>query len=937
MKFNAKTFINLFNLKKKNKRSSNEKKWLDKAIKQKRINLKDYSIFSDITYINKGASGQIYRAKWNNVYVALKEIKDDSDMKRFVYEFRSHKRVDYHDNILNIHGITKDPNSGNYLLVLQYANHGTLQEYLSANADKLDWENKLRLAYQLASGIQTLHHEGIIHRDLHAGNVLIVNDNIKISDFGLSKSREQVYGNMRYTDLRRIRYPKNEKSDIFSLGVLLWQISSCRPPYESIKNYEHLYPYNIRENKVDGTPEEYFDLYTRCWDAEPDNRPDIKFVVECLEELRKHYTVPNSKKNSTNEHLQNASIDPNNYLDLHELINRRDLRMKQMMGGTSKNDKYISDYNNNGSNDVTVNSYSQLYNSNNDNAYYNSSLHSITILSLKFYNKRSIAEELFIFNDHLKTFSTKLNKMDEILLILQPSKDLKEWLDKEKAIIFPYSIFSDIAYINEGASGKIYRAKWKSDIDVALKEIKDDVDSRRFIYEFSSHKQVDYDDSILNIYGVTQDPDSRNYLLVLQFANHGTLHEYLSVNADKLYWGNKLRLAYQLASGIQTLHQEGIIHRDLHARNILVVNNNIKISDFGLSGSRKQVYGNIKYTDLRYPKDEKSDIFSLGVLLWQISSCKPPYESIKDVRDIHLNNLRETKVDGTPEVYFGLYTRCWDPEPNNRPDIKSVVECLDELRQHYYTVPNIIQEYPSGYLQSASTDHSHSSGTYHKLELHELINERHMKQTMGSTSNSNQYISDSSIGDINNNDNNDNTINIDNSFNNVEGCKNEVDYHSVGVKNTINGLKTSLNDDNEEEYEPCTVLVDPTLNETDRPEEDDLEEDLAKRSADPYYYKKKYHHYYKRDAYYKKKHDYYKRSEDEDEEDLAKRSAEPYYYKKKHDYYKPKRSAEPYYKKKHDYYKRDADAEAYYKKKHDYYKRDADAEAYYKKKHDYYK
>ncbi|CAJ0639441.1 8841_t:CDS:2 [Entrophospora sp. SA101] len=241
---------------------------------------------------------------------------------------------------------------------------------------------------------------------------------------------------------------------------------------------------------------------------------------------------------------------------------------------------------------------------------------------------------------------------------------------------------------------------------------------------FSSHKQVDYDDSILNIYGVTQDPDSRNYLLVLQFANHGTLHEYLSVNADKLYWGNKLRLAYQLASGIQTLHQEGIIHRDLHARNILVVNNNIKISDFGLSGSRKQVYGNIKYTDLRYPKDEKSDIFSLGVLLWQISSCKPPYESIKDVRDIHLNNLRETKVDGTPEVYFGLYTRCWDPEPNNRPDIKSVVECLDELRQHYYTVPNIIQEYPSGYLQSASTDHSHSR----------------LKQRLGSESKYNEYL-----------------------------------------------------------------------------------------------------------------------------------------------------------------------------------------------------
>lgn len=83
MKFNAKIFINFFNL----KRYSKHEKWLVKAIKQKRINLRNYESFSDITYLDEGASGKIYRAKWKDgVYVALKEIKGDNVMKKFVQE-----------------------------------------------------------------------------------------------------------------------------------------------------------------------------------------------------------------------------------------------------------------------------------------------------------------------------------------------------------------------------------------------------------------------------------------------------------------------------------------------------------------------------------------------------------------------------------------------------------------------------------------------------------------------------------------------------------------------------------------------------------------------------------------------------------------------------------------------------------------------------------
>ncbi|CAJ0828318.1 2106_t:CDS:10 [Entrophospora sp. SA101] len=347
-------------------------------------------------------------------------------------------------------------------------------------------------------------------------------------------------------------------------------------------------------------------------------------------------------------------------------------------------------------------------------------------------------------------------------------QDPKKWLDDAEIVKFPYNIFSGITYINKGASGQVYRAKWKSDMDVALKEImkktkKDDGEvMKQFVHEFRSHNQVDGHENILNIYGITQNPKSGNYSLVLQFANHGTLHEYLSANVDKLDWTKKLGLAYQLASGIQALHSKGIIHRDLHAGNVLIVDDNIKISDFGLSKSREKVYGKIRYTDprcLEHPKNEKSDIFSLGILLWQISSCKPPYEWIENDQDVYLSGERETKVDGTPEEYFDLCTRCWDSDPDNRPDIKSVVEYLDKLREQHYTVPTIIQKSTNEHLQNASTDCNHSSGAYHDFKFNDLMNEQDllMKQNMGNTSNSDQYISDSNT---NNNNNNDDIINI---------------------------------------------------------------------------------------------------------------------------------------------------------------------------------
>src|SRR5690348_12555187 len=87
------------------------------------------------------------------------------------------------------------------------------------------------------------------------------------------------------------------------------------------------------------------------------------------------------------------------------------------------------------------------------------------------------------------------------------------------------------------------------------------------------------------------------------------------------------------------------------------------------------------YIKDHYQQDEKSDIYSLGMLFWEISSGKPPfsgnkYKIIVDVR----NGKRETPIENTPSQYQQLYENCWKEEPNKRPDVNEVLRILNQLK-----------------------------------------------------------------------------------------------------------------------------------------------------------------------------------------------------------------------------------------------------------------
>ena len=120
-----------------------------------------------------------------------------------------------------------------------------------------------------------------------------------IADFGLSKQLSEIKSNSALLGASAYIDPqcfikdnkRNEKSDIYSLGVLFWVISSGRPPFHGITEFKIILDIvkGIRETPIAATPSEYQQLYEKCWEEEPYQRPDIDEVHRILYLLKSQF------------------------------------------------------------------------------------------------------------------------------------------------------------------------------------------------------------------------------------------------------------------------------------------------------------------------------------------------------------------------------------------------------------------------------------------------------------------------------------------------------------------------------------------------------------------------------------------------------------------------------------------------------------------------
>ena len=128
---------------------------------------------------------------------------------------------------------------------------------------------------------------------------MVHNDTIKIADLGLSKQllaeksseTNEVRGIMPYIDPQALNdstYKLDKRSDVYSVGVLIWEISSGHPPFERSTALAIMLSVisGKREIPVINTPSEYQSLYTKCWDNDPDKRPLVKDVSEALNNMK---------------------------------------------------------------------------------------------------------------------------------------------------------------------------------------------------------------------------------------------------------------------------------------------------------------------------------------------------------------------------------------------------------------------------------------------------------------------------------------------------------------------------------------------------------------------------------------------------------------------------------------------------------------------------
>ncbi|KAG0095674.1 hypothetical protein BGZ93_005588 [Podila epicladia] len=280
------------------KKNNRAEEWLKNAVKDKHVRQIPFSEITKVKYnVAKGGSGTIHLGAWRNMHVAIKEQHNTNDL---IKELKMHKQVHDSNYIVKFFGITKHPLTHDTCIVMQFAENGCLQDYLETQNISITWLTKYRLAWEIASGLDFIHRENIFHTDLHSRNILIdTGGKALITDFGLSKSvnktiyttKAGLFGVVPYVAPERMQNPTitySAKCDIYSLGVILWELSSCAIPFES-QLQDVMLAVNIiagvREKTVPGTSVEYEMLYRRCWDGLPQNRPQMDIVLSELVEL----------------------------------------------------------------------------------------------------------------------------------------------------------------------------------------------------------------------------------------------------------------------------------------------------------------------------------------------------------------------------------------------------------------------------------------------------------------------------------------------------------------------------------------------------------------------------------------------------------------------------------------------------------------------------
>lgn len=240
---------------------------------------------SDLQWLGSGAQGAVFRGKLKNEIVAVKKVREQKET-----DIR-HLRKLNHRNIVQFRGVcTQAPC---YCIIMEYCPYGPLYDLLK-KGEKIPPTRLVSWSKQIAAGMHYLHQHKIIHRDLKSPNVLIgQGELVKISDFGTSKewneksTKMSFAGTVQWMAPEIIRNePCSEKVDIWSFGVVLWELLTCETPYRDVDSSAVIWGVGSASLHLpipSTCPSGFRLLVKQCWAAKPRNRPSFKHILLHLE------------------------------------------------------------------------------------------------------------------------------------------------------------------------------------------------------------------------------------------------------------------------------------------------------------------------------------------------------------------------------------------------------------------------------------------------------------------------------------------------------------------------------------------------------------------------------------------------------------------------------------------------------------------------------
>ncbi|XP_039190195.1 mitogen-activated protein kinase kinase kinase 9 isoform X4 [Crotalus tigris] len=254
--------------------------------------------------IGIGGFGKVYRAIWFGKEVAVKAARydPDEDISEAIENVHQEAKLFAmlkHPNIIALKGVClKEPN---LCLIMEFARGGSLNRVLSGK--RIPPDILVNWAVQIAEGMNYLHEEAIvpiIHRDLKSSNILILekvehgdlsNKNLKITDFGLARewhkttkmSAAGTYAWMAPEVIRSSMFSKG--SDVWSFGVLLWELLTGEVPFRGIDGLA--VAYGVAMNKLSlpipsTCPEPFARLMEDCWNTDLHSRPSFANILNKL-------------------------------------------------------------------------------------------------------------------------------------------------------------------------------------------------------------------------------------------------------------------------------------------------------------------------------------------------------------------------------------------------------------------------------------------------------------------------------------------------------------------------------------------------------------------------------------------------------------------------------------------------------------------------------